>query len=173
MKEIALSQGKVAIVDDQDYDAVSEHRWCAHRNGRTFYAERGVYQPAGKLLLHEKMHRIILARKLGRPLVNGMHTDHVNGDGLDNRRENLCEVSCAQNNRNCRRRAAHPSSQYLGVSWRNDTKKWRAYVTVNDKLANLGYHNDELAAAQAREVYVMAHPELNARLNFPSKGATP
>jgi hypothetical protein len=172
MKEIQLSQGKVALVDDEDFEAIAAHKWSAHRQRNTFYAHRSVRRHGGGWT-QETMHRVILARKLGRPIADAMLTDHGNGDGLDNRRKNLDEVTTAQNLRNCSRRVKNPSSQYLGITLDRAKRKWRAQIMVAGKQHYLGIHATELAAAQARETFINTHPELNARSNFPSAGETP
>ena len=166
MKEIQLTQGKVALVDDEDFAMIAKHKWFAARHCRTFYAGRNVCRPDGKWTT-EDMHRVILACKLDRALAKGEQTDHENGNGLDNQRENLRPATNAQNGRNCRRRNGSPSSQYLGVQWNKWAKKWRAQIRISNKPFHLGYYPTELSAAQARETYVLAHPELMARLNFP------
>ena len=165
MKEIQLTQGTMAIVDDEDFEAMNVFKWYALRHCHTFYAVRGAPKPGGGQT-HESMHRVILARKLGRVLLKKEEVDHKHGDGLDNRREKLRLATSAQNKRNCRRRNANPSSRYLGVSWFKDRKKWHAQICVNYKSIHLGDHATELAAAQAREVYIEAHPELMARSNL-------
>jgi hypothetical protein len=167
MREIQLSQGKVALVDDEDFGALSAVKWCAHRNGCTFYAQRGIRQPDGSLKA-EHIHRLVLAWSLNRELAKFEHADHINGDGLDNRRANLRVVTSAQNNRNCRRHRANPSSRFLGVDWYKARRKWRTRVTVDGKQVFLGWYDSELAAAQAREIYIVAHLELCARTNFPT-----
>lgn len=165
MKEIALTQGKVALVDDEDFEAISSFKWSALKNRYTFYAKRNVRRPDGGWTT-DGMHCLILARKLGRPIAEDMECDHDNGDGLDNRRENLREGTNAQNQRNRHHRTMNLSSQYLGVSWRKDANKWRARVNANGKSLILGCYQTELAAAKAREAYITAHPELCARSNF-------
>ena len=168
MKEIPLTRGMVAIVDDQDFEALSAHKWCAYRSRCTYYARRYVPRPGGGKS-QERMHQVVLARKIGRPIAVGMECDHHNGDGLDNQRENLFEVTKAQNQRNCRRHAANPSSQYLGVNWEKSRGTWRARVKVSGKQIHLGYYATELEAAQAREAFIGEQPELNARTNFPKE----
>ena len=165
MKEIPLTQGKVARVDDEDFEAVSSVKWYARRHHRTFYAIRNMLRPDGKWV-HEHLHQVVLARKLGRPIAKGMEADHKNGDGLDNQRGNLFEATGGQNQRNCRRHSKNPSSRYLGVCLRKLTGKWFARINVDGKSVYLGYHATELEAALAREAYITAHPELNARSNF-------
>lgn len=167
MKEIPLSQGKVALVDDEDYEVLHLSKWCAQRSrsGITFYAERSIYHPGGRWT-HEKMHRFVLAWALDRELIKGEKVDHRNGDGLDNQRSNLRVATNAQNLRNCYRHAANASSRFLGVSWHKANGKWTAQIGVNGKKVYLGIHATEMAAAQAREAYIAARPELMARSNF-------
>lgn len=165
MKEIQLTQGKVALVDDVDFEALSSVKWCAHRNGRTFYAQRGIRRPGGGLI-GEHMHRLVLSWKLDHGLAKGEHVDHINGDGLDNRRENLRVATSAQNNRNCRRHVKNPSSRFLGVDRIKANGRWRARIQVPGKHLYIGYYATELEAAKAREAYITDHPELYARRNF-------
>jgi hypothetical protein len=168
MKEIPLTQGKASIVDDEDSEIVERHKWFALRGGHTFYGARGVRRQDG-VWTTESMHRVILARKIGRPLVKGEMCDHVSGDGLDNRRENLRLATNAQNHRNLHRRRSHTSSKYLGVTWCKRDENWEAQIMINQKNINLGRYPTELTAAMAREVYIDAHPELQARSNFPKE----
>ena len=171
MKEIQLSQGKVALVDDADYDALAAVKWCSLRTPYTFYATRHMPCASGGSKPQEKMHCHVLARALGRDLVKGEQADHINGDGLDNRRENLRVATPAQNGRNRHRRKRNTSSRYLGVTWHTARGKWGAQITVNYKHIHLGLYVTEMAAAQAREVFIAAHPELHARSNFPKEEA--
>ena len=99
MRDIPLSQGKVALVDDGDFEALNAHKWCAQRVRHTFYAVRHVRRADGWRMT-ERMHRVVLARKLGRPLMPGEKPDHENGDGLDNQRDNVRLATNAQNGRN-------------------------------------------------------------------------
>ena len=71
-----------------------------------------------------------------------------------------------ENLRNCYRHAANASSRFLGVSWHKANGKWTAQIGVNGKKVYLGIHATEMAAAQAREAYIAARPELMARSNF-------
>jgi hypothetical protein len=174
MREIPLTQGKVAIVDDVDFESLNERKWFAARRPNTFYAMRnGSRQGGGRRGPPELMHRVILARKLGRVLDPREKPDHWNGDGLDNQRDNLRLATHAQNCRNCRRHANNLVSQYLGVVWHKCTKKWCTRIMVNHRQVYLGLYPTEIAAAQAREVYIVAHPELMARPNFPHQPLTP
>ena len=112
------------------------------------------------------MHRVILARKLGRPLLKKEEVDHEHGDGLDNRRDELRPATDGQNARNCRRRKENPSSRYLGVSRYTRGENWQSETNINGKRIYLGRYATEFEAALAREYYITAHPELMARANF-------
>ena len=171
MKEIPLTQGKVALVDDEDYAALNAFKWSAYRGGRTWYAVRAIRRPGGGQTT-ESLHRVVLARKLNRDLTKKEYCDHVDGDGLDDRRENLRSVTWDQNMRNCWRRKADATSQYMGVSWHKARGKWRARIRVPGKVVFLGYHATDIDAAMVREAYIGAHPELCARSNFtqPTQG---
>ena len=164
MKEIKLTQGKVALVDDFDYDALRQYNWHAVRNSNLFYAVRWVRKPGGKRK-HERMHRVVLARKLGREIAPGMVPDHEDGNGLNNQRYNLSEVWPRGNGENLH---VSKTSQYIGVSWHKASGKWQANIW-NGKKIHIGYYATELAAALAREAYINLHPELNAKSNFIKK----
>jgi hypothetical protein len=75
--------------------------------------------------------------------------DHVNGDGLDNRRENLRIVTTAQNNYNRRPRKRPKSSQYKGVSLNRATDQWQAFIKKGDERRYLGHYASEQDAARA------------------------
>jgi hypothetical protein len=167
VKLISLTQGKEALVDDADFDVLAKFNWHAQRDSRTFYANRNVPRPEGGYSCGQ-MHRIVLERKLGRAIAKGMQCDHINMNGLDNRRENLREATRSQNRSNCRRHSSNPSSQYLGVHWHKRIEKWQADVMSVGSRVHLGYFDSQLRAAQARETYIASHPQIFARTNFPS-----
>jgi len=126
MKTIPLKRGKFTIVDDGDYDYLSQFRWYCIKDGNIFYARRN---NSGTTVF---MHREILS-----PLI-GFHTDHINGDGLDNRRENLRIVTNQQNQMN---RGAQKNNKLSvkGVSFHKRAKKYQAQISVNGKVVALGY----------------------------------
>lgn len=119
MREIPLTQGMVALVDDEDYESVNEYKWCAwHDDARTrvWYAVSWV---DGRLT---KMHQLILNRPIGRDI------DHRNSNGLDNRRANLRLCTRSQNLANMEKRRGNTSSRYKGVNFHKHTGKWRAEI---------------------------------------------
>lgn len=134
MKEIPLSQGKVALVDDDMFDYLNQWKWCAHKDHYTYYAQRR----EGNRIIH--MHRLVLNAQKGQFL------DHKNPNGLDNRKSNLRFATSGQNNQNSRK-AKGQSSQYKGVCWRKRNQKWRAQITLYGKCIHLGYYYNEIVAA--------------------------
>lgn len=150
MKELQLTRGMVAIVDDEDYEPLSAYRWHAKTSGSNpskDYACRSTGGPRGPRIL---MHRAII----GAPV--GMDVDHINGDSLDNRRANLRLATRSQNLQN-RPRQRNNSSGYKGVS-RYRTGQWMACITVDGARKYLGYHpTPELAHA----AYCAAAAELH------------
>jgi hypothetical protein len=107
------------------------------------------------------LHRLIMGFGPSDPRV-----DHIDGDGLNNRRSNLREATQGQNNANQRPQVGK-SSRYKGVSWFKPAKMWRAYIKVGGVISWLGYFHDEKEAAKAYdEAAVEAWGEF-ARPNFP------
>lgn len=158
MKIIPLTQGKVALVDDEDFELVSQYKWSAAAKKQMWYAHRGVKRN-GKWTTID-MHRFIMNPKSGGEI------DHISTNGLDNRKKNLRVVSKSQNRFN-QRKLASCSSIYKGVSWHSFNKKWQATIGINGKQKHLGYFNDQKEAAVT---YDRAAIELfgeYARLNFP------
>jgi hypothetical protein len=124
MKTIPLTKGKVAIVDDEDFEALSAHKWYAIKGGTRFYAVRSSGKPT-KI----KMHRAIMQPR------DGMDIDHISGDGLDNRRENLRVATRSQNMMNVGVR----KNNNLGVKGvRLHQGKYEARIQINGRLKYLG-----------------------------------
>ena len=140
MKKIPLTQGKHAIVDDEDYDKLLEHEWCASKGCNTFYATRIVR--VGRSRKTILMHREILNTPIG------LHTDHVNGNGLDNTQNNLRVCTRAENTRNQTVRSNNTSG-YKGVSWNSRKNKWNANIYAEDKNIHLGFFFCLIKAAKA------------------------
>lgn len=124
-RKIPLTQGQFVLVDEADFGFLNKFKWFADRKGQTFYAARG---KEGRL---EYMHRII--NKTPERFV----TDHINGNGLDNRRSNLRTATIRQNVINNRMRSDNTSG-YRGVTWDKSRKKWKVQTTHNNKQINIG-----------------------------------
>lgn len=160
MKTIPLSQGKIALVDDADYEAVSAFKWYANKIGRRFYAARH-FRREGKRST-QGLHQFLLP---GVPRI-----DHRDGDGLNNQRDNLRPATTAQNAQGFRRKCIRTSSVYRGVSWHSARKKWRAGINVNGKRINLGDFALEADAARAYDTAAKQHFKDWSHLNFPVNG---
>lgn len=141
MNRIKLTQGKFALVDAADFQELSKHKWCAENHKHTLYAARNISTSKGRRIL--RMHVAILGK---RP---GMEIDHINRNGLDNRRANLRFVTRQENCRNLTKRK-NCSSEYIGVSFFGRTKKWRSQICLDGKRIHLGYFDKETEALDAR-----------------------
>lgn len=140
-KEISLTQGKVALVDVEDYDYLNQWKWYAHKNKNDmFYAIRKIKRYGKRITI--RMHREII-----KPPDN-MFTDHINRDSLDNRRSNLRICTYSQNRMNSKKNKNNTSG-YRGVDWHKIAKKWRACIRINKKNKFLGYFNTKEQAALA------------------------
>lgn len=167
MKRIKLTRGLYAKVDAEWFDALSEYRWCAKKNGPgRFYACRGVYSSeTGKVRLI-LMHRVIMGL-VGKS--SKIECDHVNMDGLDNRQVNLRIATHQQNMRN-RRSHRGSSSRFRGVFWDSQKRKWGAQLIVDGKKVIRVFSHDERACAREYDRAVSILNCQFARKN--SKGAT-
>lgn len=159
MKELHLiNTDKVALVDDEDWERVRELPWYFQRARTTQYAV------TSKMVCGEVL-AISLHRFLLQP-PNGMMVDHINGDGLDNRRYNLRLATASQNRANSKVRKSNISG-FKGVTLRPHRGSYMVRILVGDKREYVGeFWSPELAAMaydkRAREVFGEY-----ARLNFP------
>ena len=159
MKKILLSQGKVAIVDDGDYKWLMKWEWYAQKRKNTFYAQRNARVLATGLPQTKiYMHRSILEKHdLLQP---GHEGDHRNGDGLNNQKYNLRSVTHRQNSQNQVHRRKK-SSQFPGVDWNKQLKKWRSRIQINGKNKHLGGFEKEEDAALA---YIVAVKQIKEEI---------
>ena len=162
MIKIPLTMDKIAIIDEADAD-LSKLKWHAHDNGRIWYARRTIHE--GYQQRNVRMHRTIMEKILGRPLTRSETVDHLNNDGLDNRRSNLRVATIQQNSWN-QRKKPNTSSRFKGVSWHVSNKKWSAYIRVNGKQKMLGHFLTEEEAARAYDHAAKIHYGDFCALNF-------
>ncbi len=158
--KIPLTRGRFVKVDPEDYLWLSQFRWCCKLNADTCYAIRHI-QVAGRWK-RIYMHRQIMATP------PGLVCDHVNHDGLDNRKHNLRNCTAAQNNAN-RRSAPTASSQYVGVSWDKRRRIWVVHIKKHGVPKYLGQFEDEEDAARAYDRAAWALHGEYANLNFPQE----
>ena len=161
MKEITLSRGKVALVDDEDFASVTQFKWYAwkHPKHEKYYACRTVRLASGKRAMI-KMHCFILGM---------IGVDHEDRDGLNNQRHNLRPANKRQNAANVPKlsRPNRPStSKYKGVSKRKGSNLWRAQLW-DTRPVYIGYFVHELDAAKAYDVEAYKRWGEFAFLNFP------
>ncbi len=141
MKEIELSQDFVALVDDEDFEWLSQYKWHVRRSGRTFYATRyfrvfkGYYSPLW-------MHREIMRCPWD------MQVDHINHNNLDNQKSNLRICNHQQNHWN-QKLSINSTSGYKGASWDASRGMWLSSITLDRRHVHLGYHFSKESAALA------------------------
>ena len=137
MKEIELSKGRKAIVDDDDFEKLPQNKWYCSSYG---YAVRTSRETLKRKMYW--MHREIM------DCPEGFEVDHINGDRLDNRKSNLRICSRDSNCKNLKKPKTNTSG-FKGVSFDKRRGKFRAYITINNKQKWLGYF--ELAKDAALE----------------------
>lgn len=162
MKEIVLTKGKVALVDDSDFEWLNQWKWYAYKAGNSFYAKRVEYYFDGNIRKRKmiKMHRLILGLKDPKIFVD--HRDH---DGLNNQRANIRPCNNSENQRN-RQSAKGSSSNYLGVYWYKKYSNWNVKIHINGKQKTLGYFKTEIEAAMAYNEAAKIHHKEFANLNI-------
>lgn len=143
---IPLTQDKFAQIDDADYGLVKDAKWYAVRYAKrgTFYAVRYTFYAGRKCPI--AMHRELLGLRCG----DGMEVDHADGDGLNNRRENLRCCSRSQNAKN-RKKSLHGTTPFKAVY--REGRKFRARITVDGVRLHVGTFN---TAEEAHVAYVEA-----------------
>ena len=163
MKKVKISKNKVVLVDDSDFKLVNSYRWYAEKHRSTYYAYNSVRK--GNITEHSSMHRLIMDAE------DGQQVDHKNGDGLDNRRENLRICTNVQNQGN-RKTSTHYggntcSSTFKGVSWHKPANKWTAQICKEKVKRHLGCFILEEDAARAYDKAAKEYFGEFALLNFP------
>ena len=162
IRYIPLTHGLYATVDAEDYEWLSQYRWHArfHKRCDTVYAARArVYRENGKV--HRRI--VTMHREIMKP-PEGMVIDHINGNGINNRRCNMRTCTQAQNVLN-RRACPTAKSRFIGVFPRGD--KWRAAIRYKKRQFHIGTFDDEVEAAKARDRKAIELFGQFARLNFP------
>ena len=149
--------GRFALVDAADYELVSAYRW------NLFETDRGDgRRPSGPYAHTSVRGKQLFMHKL---ITGYARTDHINHDGLDNRRSNLREATVAQNCYN-RRLRSDARSAYKGITWVPRNNRWIARITVDGKVRHLGTFRSEIAAALAYDDAAMKLHGKYAYMNF-------
>jgi hypothetical protein len=154
MRRLRITRGKSVLLDDADYDRVAALPWQARPSFGTWYAQRSFKRDDGSRIT------INLARWLLGVTDPSVLVDHINGDGLDNRRSNLRCAEAHQNscNKHRLRRKTGLSSKFKGVCWHVAARKWQARIGVRGKRYDLGRFDSE---QEAHAAYVQASRKLH------------
>lgn len=159
---IPLTQGQAAVIDDADAALIARYHWWAAKRPHTYYAVTKIKVTPGRRgrrrILH--MHQLIM----GDP--PGMQVDHVNRDGLDNRRANLRVATQSQNKANSGR-YRNNASGFKGVYWRRSHQQWEAQITHQGRRYHLGYFRSPEDAARAYDAKARQLHGAFASCNFP------
>jgi len=164
-KLIPLSQNKFAIVDAEDYDRLKLYKWCVSKTRHTNYAIR---RTKGKMVNGKRAKRkAILMHRFITNAPRHLVVDHINHNGLDNRKANLRLCTRAENSRN-RRSLVNKSSRYKGVSYDKERKLFIACIRCKGKKYFLGRFKSEIKAAKAYDKKARELFGVYAFLNFPA-----
>jgi hypothetical protein len=162
---ISLTQGKTALIDEEDFLAVSQYKWAAiNAQGGRWYAMAYHSYEGGK------QRQLLLHRFIMQP-PDDVLVDHINGNGLDCRRSNMREATHTQNMRNRRKNTAPSSSRFKGVCFK--ANRWEVSINTDDGPHYIDRFEDEEEAAHAYDSAARHFHGAFARLNFPDEEPRP
>jgi hypothetical protein len=157
-----IAAGRVALVDDADYDLVMVYRWNVKQIDRPRRRRpSGPYALAYMRGPVRVKHKVILMHTL---ITGWTQTDHIDHDGLNNQRANLRPATGSQNNANQRPQKGR-SSRFKGVCWNRSCQKWQVYIHGR----YLGVFLNEEDAARAYDAAAVAAWGEYACVNFPKE----
>ena len=159
MKEIQLTKGKIALVDDEDFDRINNYKWQSHLRFNYYYASR----KSSRLLGKRKtiyMHREIL--NINDP---NIHIDHISHDGLNNQKSNLRICTSSQNHAN-QKKHTNCSSIFKGVHWNTKKKRWISVLFMDRKVVHYKTFKCELLAGLSYDDAIKKHHGSFACTNF-------
>ncbi len=155
MLKIKLTQDKFALIDASDRELINQYEWWAWYTGHAWYAVSYIQNKS------QSMHRFIMGLKWK----DGRCVDHINHNGLDNRRSNLRIATHSQNMHNIISKQG--SSQYKGVVFKSELRKWTAQIKVGNKIVHLGCFAQESDAAKMYDKIAIKEWGEFAYTNFP------
>lgn len=154
-----MPTGEKILVDDEDFDRVNQHSWWRLKK------PSGLVYAQTEITTNGRRRSVRLARFVMRIRSRKKEVDHRNGDGLDNRKENLRVLVLGKNRFGFCRKRKGATSRYRGVSWNRAHKKWWAAVEKHGRYHFLGLHDDEKQAALAYNKKAIALGFLPEALN--------
>jgi hypothetical protein len=154
MREIILAGGQIAKVDDDDFEKLKSYKYCLSSHG---YAQRNICV-SGKWTT-VSMHRDVMGTD--KSLI-----DHIDGNPLNNTKENLRIANYQLNARNAKSKSG-TVSKFKGVTYVKESNKWRVRICINGRNKQIGYFRDEIEAAKAYDDKAFELFGEFARLNFP------
>jgi hypothetical protein len=157
MKEIQLTQGKVAIVDDEMFEFLNQWKWFASNKNGKFYVVRNI------TVSKNKQNSIFMHRFIMKP-EKGFVIDHLDGNGLNNQKNNLRICTNSENLRN-RKKNVNNKSGYKGVSLDKNLNKFRCKLYVNGQNIHIGMFIDPIDAAKAYNDAALKYHGEFAKLN--------
>lgn len=156
MKEVLLTKGLKALVDDEDFQKVNAFKWCASKCCNMWYAMRGETRNGKRRTIY--MHRFIM-----NALPN-TEIDHRDNNTMNNQKSNLRFCTRSQNLMNARIRSDNVSG-YKGVIWIKRSRKWMAYMRRNGHMKYIGLFNSAADAARAYDSQAIDFNEIFAKTN--------
>jgi hypothetical protein len=158
MKEIKLTQGKVALVDDEDFNYLNQFKWQVIKPRYIYYVVKSGKRINGKNK-KEYMHRIIMNTP------SHLQVDHIDHNGLNNQKSNLRNCNNSQNNAN---KILMNEEKYRGICWDKSRNKWMSSIRFMGKNIFLGRFSDPIIAAKEYDRVVIKYHGEFAHLNFPN-----
>lgn len=154
-KTIQLTQNKVALIDDEDFDFLNQWKWYFNYNyaKRTLNLKKQKFEKRKSKIIY--MHRVIVNAQ------NGQIIDHINGNTLDNRKSNLRVCTHSQNLQNSKIK----TGKYKGVSWHKSSNKWLAKIGGTNSRIHIGLFSSKEEAALAYNEAALKYYGEFARLN--------
>lgn len=157
---LPLSKGS-CIIDLEDYYKVSQYTWNDSAKGsNTNYIVTTIGTRKNNNRKTLRLHRVLMSES------NFSFIDHKNGDGYDNRKDNLRFCTRSDNAANSKKMRKKVTSVYKGVRWFHKTLKWKSCLRINGKLISLGTFKHEIDAALAYDLGATKYFGEFAKTNF-------
>lgn len=168
MKEIQLTQGKMALVDDEDFEWLSAWKWQAIKNKNTFYACRAFHRNNSLVERTTLSMHVAIWEHHNGPVPEGHTIDHIDRNSLDNQKSNFRRATPTQQGQN-RGMQSNNTSGFIGVYLHKQSQKYHARIGVERRKISLGLFDYPEEAARARDVASLQYYGEFAVLNFPQE----